>query len=177
MTPLSGVLFDWRGTLVTVLDPRDWVREALRRLGRAADDDATAVLREAIRSAAGHPDRLASPDCDTSMATHRRTYYGVFADAGLDGDLADALYAVESDPSYNEFALDVAPAIRRLAAAGVKVGVVSDIHFDLRPSLPLRGSLPRSMCSFSPMNMVSRSPTPPSSRSHSRNLAQHHRRC
>jgi hypothetical protein len=29
MTPLAGVLFDWRGTLVTVLDGCDWAREAL----------------------------------------------------------------------------------------------------------------------------------------------------
>lgn len=139
MTPLSGVLFDWRGTLVTVLDPRDWAREALNLLGRPADDGATAALWGAIRSAAGHPDRLAAPDCDTSMATHRRTYYDVFTDAGLDAELADALYAVESDPSFNEFALDAAPTIRRLAAAGMKVGVVSDIHFDLRPSFAAQG--------------------------------------
>jgi FMN phosphatase YigB (HAD superfamily) len=139
MTPLSGVLFDWRGTLVTMLDGYDWAREALNLLGRPADDDATSVLWEAIRSAAGHPDRLASPDCDTSMATHRHTYYAVFADAGLDGQLADALYAVESDPSYNEFALDVAPTIRRLAGAGIKVGVISDIHFDLRPVFAAQG--------------------------------------
>jgi len=139
MTPLSGVLFDWRGTLVTVLDPHEWARRSLNLIGRAADDDATAALWDAIRSAAGHPDRLASPDCDTSIATHRRTYYEVFTDAGLDGELADALYTFESDPSYNEFALDVAPTIRRLAAAGIKVGVISDIHFDLRPVFAAQG--------------------------------------
>lgn len=139
MTPLTGVLFDWRGTLVTVLEPHEWAREALTLLGRAADDDSTAALWDAIRSAAGHPDRLSSPECDTSKATHRRIYYDVFADAGLDADLADALYAVESDASYNEFAVDVGPTIRRLAAAGVKVGVVSDIHFDLRPVFAAQG--------------------------------------
>lgn len=139
MTPLSGVLFDWRGTLVTVLDPQDWAREALNRLGRSADDDAAAALWDAIRSAAGHPDRLASPDCDTSVATHRRIYYDVFTDAGVDADLADALYAVESDASYNEFAVDAGPTIGRLAAAGVKVGVISDIHFDLRPVFAAQG--------------------------------------
>jgi FMN phosphatase YigB (HAD superfamily) len=139
MTPLCGVLFDWRGTLVTVLDSHDWARESLNLIGRAADDDAIAVLWDAIRSAAGHPDRLASPDCDTSIATHRRTYYDVFTDAGLDGELADALYTVESDPSYNEFALDVAPTIRRLAGAGITVGVISDIHFDLRPVFAAQG--------------------------------------
>lgn len=174
MTPLSGVLFDWRGTLVTVLDGCDWAREALHLLGRPADDGATAVLWDAIRSAAGHPDRLASPDCDTSMATHRRTYYAVFADAGFNGELADALYAVESDPSFNEFALDVAPTIRRLAGAGINVGVISTSIFG--QPLPLRGSIPRSMNTFSPTNTVSRSPTLPSLRLRSRRLAQRRRK-
>jgi HAD superfamily hydrolase (TIGR01549 family) len=129
-----GVLFDWRGTLVTGLYPHDWVREALLRLDRDVDDGLVAQVWTAIRTAAGQPDRLAAPNVDTSAVTHRHVYYAVFADAGLDSDLADALYDIESDPSYNLFAVDVAPTLRRLAAAGSKIGVISDIHFDLRPT-------------------------------------------
>ena len=139
MTDVSAVLFDWRGTLVTVLSTRDWMREALRLAGRPADDRSAADLWSAIEAAAGQPDRLSAPDCDTGAAIHRRIYYGVFADAGLDDELADALYAVESDASYNQFAVDAAPTIRRLTAAGVAVGVLSDIHFDLRPVFVAQG--------------------------------------
>jgi FMN phosphatase YigB (HAD superfamily) len=131
---VRGVLFDWRGTLVTGLSPHDWVREALLRLDRDGDNGLVAEVLSAIRAAAGQPDRLAGPNADTSAVIHRCIYYDVFADAGLDSDLADALYAVESDPSFNLFAVDVAPTLRRLAAAGSKIGVISDIHFDLRPA-------------------------------------------
>lgn len=55
------------------------------------------------------------------------------ADAGLDDDLSDALYAVESDPRHNHFADDVAETLRLVTARGLKVAILSDIHFDLRP--------------------------------------------
>ena len=41
---------------------------------------------------------------------------------------------MESDPSLNHFADDVGPLLTALHAAGVRVGVLSDIHVDLRPS-------------------------------------------
>lgn len=51
----------------------------------------------------------------------------------MDAELADALYAVESDHSHNPFAQDVGPLLNALHTAGVRIGVVSDIHFDIRP--------------------------------------------
>jgi HAD superfamily hydrolase (TIGR01509 family) len=130
---MVGVLFDWRGTLVTTLSPAEWVREALRRLGR---DDSPAVVAgvvDAIVQAAGDPDRLDAPGVDCDREVHRAAYFGVFADADLDAELARALYAVESDPAGNPFAVDVVPVLRAISAHGIRVGVVSDIHFDLRP--------------------------------------------
>ncbi|WP_228541420.1 hypothetical protein [Nocardia sp. XZ_19_369] len=102
--PIQAVIFDWRGTLVSGLDPHGWTREALRRSGRERDDHATAALWQAIEMAAGRPDRLGGPHVDITAALHKDTYYAVFADAGLDTEIADALYAVESDPTYNPFA-------------------------------------------------------------------------
>jgi FMN phosphatase YigB (HAD superfamily) len=64
---------------------------------------------------------------------------GVFADAGLDSELAEALYAVESDPRHNPFALDVRHTLEALGTRGVRVAVVSDIHFDLRPVFDAAG--------------------------------------
>ncbi|QTR02278.1 HAD family hydrolase, partial [Saccharothrix algeriensis] len=77
--------------------------------------------------------RLDLPGVDADTALHRETYYAVFADAGLDADLADALYEVESDPTFNPFAVDVAATLSALRANGFRVGVLSDIHFDVRP--------------------------------------------
>ena len=48
-------------------------------------------------------------------------------------ELAEALYAAESDVAANPFADDVGELFEGLRRAGVRVGVVSDIHVDLRP--------------------------------------------
>src|SRR4051795_4954160 len=107
-----AVLFDWRGTLATTLDEQAWATEALRRLGR--DDDAAALAARLATIA----DRLDAPGVDTDAALHRRTYLDALATLGVDDDLAEALYAVESDPALNVFADDAVSALRVLCAAG-----------------------------------------------------------
>lgn len=139
MTDLRAVVFDWRGTLVTGLDARGWVREALRLLGRDSAGESVDRLCRAIKDAAGEPDRLDAPGVDSDRARHRDTYYSVFADAGLDSELADALYAVESDPSQNRFAVDVHSTLHAVAEHDCAIAVLSDIHFDLRPVFQVAG--------------------------------------
>jgi FMN phosphatase YigB (HAD superfamily) len=129
---LRAVIFDWRGTLVLTPTFRGWVAEALRRIGRDTGQVAEVV-------AALDVDRLDVPGVDADAALHRETYYGAFRDAGFDAELADSLYAVESDPAFNPFAVDAGPTVRKLHAAGVRIGVLSDIHFDIRPAF---GDLP-----------------------------------
>jgi FMN phosphatase YigB (HAD superfamily) len=139
MNQFRAVLFDWRGTLVTTLSPEGWVAAALKQLGRDHDDEIVGEIWAAIASAAGHPDRLDAPGVDSNAAFHRATYYGVFADAGLDAEISDALYAVESDPAYNPFALDAVATLRAAAQRGCRIGIISDIHFDLRPAFAAEG--------------------------------------
>lgn len=133
MTDLRAVVFDWRGTLVTTLAAEEWVGEALALLGRDRDADSVAQVLTAISRADGEPSRLEADGVDCDARRHRDTYYAVFSDAGLDDDLSDALYAVESDPRHNHFADDVAETLRWVAARGCRVAILSDIHFDLRP--------------------------------------------
>jgi FMN phosphatase YigB (HAD superfamily) len=109
---------------------------ALRRLGR---DERPGAVWDAISAAAGDPNRLDAPGIDADRDVHRETYYAVFADADLDAELADALYAVESDPRCNPFAVDAAPVLRAIAHRGIRIGVLSDIHFDLRPAFAAAG--------------------------------------
>lgn len=127
-----GVLLDWRGTLVVAPTYRWLVATALARVGRrAADADVERVLGALRRTDSA---RVDSPQIDTDVVEHRAAYADWFRAAGLDDDLAAALYAVESDVSLNAFARDVGPLLIALEAAGVRVGVVSDIHVDLRPT-------------------------------------------
>ncbi|MEV0341970.1 HAD family hydrolase [Nocardia sp. NPDC050713] len=130
---IRAVVFDWRGTLVSELSPTRWMQEALRRADRRHDDDAAIELLQRIRTADGHPSRLRSPQGNTSAARHAETYHAVFADAGLDSQLSKELFAVDSDPTYNHFAVDVAATLTALAEHGCKIGVLSNIHFDIRP--------------------------------------------
>jgi FMN phosphatase YigB (HAD superfamily) len=43
------------------------------------------------------------------------------------------LYVVADEPELNPFADDVGETLRALSDAGVRIGVLSDIHIDLRP--------------------------------------------
>jgi phosphoglycolate phosphatase-like HAD superfamily hydrolase len=127
-----AVLFDWRGTLVTTLDEEAWATAALRRLGR---DDHPALLAHGLARIA---DRLDAPGVDTDAARHRRAYVEALSGLGVDEDLVDALYAVESDPTLNVFADDAESTLRELCAAGLRLAVVSDIHVDVRPAFAAR---------------------------------------
>jgi FMN phosphatase YigB (HAD superfamily) len=127
-----GVLLDWRGTLV-VAPTYPWlVRTALQRLGRpAARADLDVVLAQ-LRC--GDASLVGAHDVDADAGRHRDAHAHWFATAGIDQELADALYAVESDVLANPFAADVGPLLTALSAAGVAVGVLSDIHVDIRPA-------------------------------------------
>lgn len=126
-----GVLLDWRGTLVVAPTDEWLVRTALERCARDAASSIDAVLAGLRRA---DRDRVDSSLIDTDAALHRAAYLSWFAEAGIDDELAEELYAVESDVSLNAFAGDVGPLLRTLHAAGVQIGVVSDIHVDLRPA-------------------------------------------
>ncbi|WP_220457985.1 MULTISPECIES: HAD family hydrolase [unclassified Actinotalea] len=126
-----AVLLDWRGTLAVAPTTAWLARTALRALGRDASPGAVESVVRRLRAA--DASRVDSSEIDTDVDEHQAAYLEWFAAAGLDDELADALYAAESDPSLNPFAVDVGELLRTLATAGVKLGVVSDIHVDLRP--------------------------------------------
>ena len=135
----SAVIFDWRGTLVTTPSDQEWVREALRLVGRDSAPDSVKGVLTSIRTASGVGDRLEGPGVDSDADYHRRTYLEVFHDAGCDDDLSRALYAVESDPRHNPFADDAVSTVLELRRRGVLVAVLSDIHFDVRPAFAAAG--------------------------------------
>lgn len=136
---MQAVLFDWRGTLVVPPTIEHWVTDGLRRLGRSAAPNEIAVMTERIIASSGQEDRLDAAGLDTDSRLHRTAFMGVFADAGIEGPLAEAMYASESDYGQNPFASDAAPTILALRHAGILVGIVSDIHFDVRPAFAAVG--------------------------------------
>lgn len=129
-----AVIFDWRGTLVVTPTAVEWVADAFHRLGTNSSAREIDLTVEAIRRADGPECRLDAPGLDADSALHRGTFLEVFADAGLPDDLAFALYESESDFRHNRFAGDVEESLRALKASGIQIGVLSDIHFDIRPA-------------------------------------------
>ncbi len=79
-------------------------------------------------------------DEDTSAARHRAANMLWFEKAGLDDALAEALYAFDDDADNRPLYPDAIPTLSALQALGVKVGVVSDIHLDLRLLLAQQGA-------------------------------------
>jgi HAD superfamily hydrolase (TIGR01509 family) len=135
-----AVLFDWRGTLVQDPEHAWWVTRALQSLGRPVDDAEVADIVVRLHAAQRQPEHAEADErIDTSAAFHRQASLRLFADAGVDPELADALYAVDFDPDSHPLYPDTADVLTTLHRRGVKIAVVSDIHFDLRGEFADRG--------------------------------------
>jgi HAD superfamily hydrolase (TIGR01509 family) len=135
-----AVLFDWRGTLVHDPPHEWWVARALERAGRAPEPLEVARFSDALRVAGDLPEvRAGEATCDCSLELHRAWSFDFFARAGLDDELATALYDLDFDPDAHPFYPDVLPALRALHERGCAIALVSDIHVDLRPEFVAAG--------------------------------------
>lgn len=141
---IEAVLFDFHGTLAQVEDAREWVLAAAASCGVTLERMRATILADRLLTAgraggplpARVPPRLAEvwSERDLYPHAHRAAYTGLAGavDAGIDG-FADALYERVLHPEGWVPYPDTAPTMAALRAAGVKVAVVSNIGFDLRP--------------------------------------------
>ena len=117
-----------------------WAIEGvLTALGRPASSLEVEVVLAALLAANGDDNRLDTPGMDTDAAVHQEISMAVFRDAGFDAPFAEALYAIDADFAYNLFATDARITLEALRERGIKIGVVSDIHFDVRPHFEAAG--------------------------------------
>ncbi|PZG03931.1 haloacid dehalogenase, partial [Micromonospora craterilacus] len=141
---MKAVLLDFHGTLAQVEEPRAWVLAAAAACGVQLDPVRATALADRLLTAgraggplpARVPPRLAElwADRDLYPYAHRGAYTGLAetVDAGIDG-LAEALYERLLVPEGWVPYPDTAPILAALRGAGVRVAVVSNIGFDLRP--------------------------------------------
>ena len=138
------MLFDFHGTLAQVEDPVSWVVAAAAACGHELDRGRATVLADRLVTAgrAGGPLPHRVPphlaehwaDRDLYEHSHRAAFTGLANSVPTDVEgLADALYDRLLGPDGWLPYPDTEPTLRTLHTAGIKVAVVSNIGFDIRP--------------------------------------------
>jgi HAD superfamily hydrolase (TIGR01493 family) len=124
MDGYRAVLFDWRGTLAHCPEDAWWVGRALQAIGRPVDPEVVEAAVAGLRAAAELPEVVAAERYeDCSAALHHSVTMRRFERAGLD------------DPTSHPLFPDVPEVLAAIRARGVRIALVSDIHFDLRADL------------------------------------------
>ncbi|GGP55614.1 HAD family hydrolase [Saccharothrix coeruleofusca] len=137
----DAVLFDFSGTLfddTSVLDP-----DAIAASGA---DLGGLTATEVVRSVLAHVDSPASLEarrgCDLSQEAHRAVWTRLIAESGpFAPDVVDAVYAALTDPAAWTPYPDTAVVLKALHDRGVRIGVLSNIGWDIRPALADAGVL------------------------------------
>jgi HAD superfamily hydrolase (TIGR01509 family) len=143
--PIRGVVFDFHHTLAHAGDPVVWLQEAWTNLGREGDPE-TALGPDNHAAAVAFLDqlweeaRVVDPENDRDLdpQRHREVFDRVIATApGIDLELADALYQI----MHRQWDVydDVIPVLKALREKGVRVAMLSNVGFDLSPTLARTG--------------------------------------
>ncbi|MFH8793389.1 HAD family hydrolase [Streptomyces sp. NPDC017941] len=153
----KGVLFDFSGTLFRIESTASWLRGTLAGSGLTLPDDEVARLVVALDragalpggsprvGAVGVPEHLVElwGRRDESAELHRAAYTGLARTVALpDPALVDALYERHRTPEAWRPYADAREVLRGLRTLGVRVGVVSNIGWDLRPVFDAHGLAP-----------------------------------
>lgn len=133
MTPIKAVLFDWGDTLFYSPRADEVIVAYAREHGVTVTAEAAAALWKRFWDAGKTPEEHAKGR-DLSEAAHRSVWTALFAPADdLVPGLAHALYEQVMHPSTWRPYPDTEWILRELRARGLKIGIVSNIAFDLRP--------------------------------------------
>jgi FMN phosphatase YigB (HAD superfamily) len=138
---VRAALFDFSGTLFRLEQDESWLADVTDRDGRALDLEAQAELMRRMTAPTGQVSQLgpeyqhAWDNRDLDPVLHRKIYLEVLRTSGVTRlSEAEALYGRLVDPDCWTPYPDTPEALRRLKAAGYKIGVISNIAFDIRPA-------------------------------------------
>lgn len=135
----TAVLFDFAGTLfddTAVLTPAGLVECVRARGGRLGLEQAADVIGQVL-GYADAPDRAdAKVGSDLSADAHRRTWTRLIAESGpWPEPIVDGFYDRLTDNGAWRPYPDVGSVLATLAGRGVRLGLVSNIGWDIRPAL------------------------------------------
>lgn len=139
----KAVILDWSGTLVVPIwgpsrdgQPKggEWIARALSRIGRDSSDAEVQRISAAMVATEQRPAIAEALVRGDLSAREFDSAFALWSEAaGIDDALAGSLLVENVNPEGAQFAVDTARTLSALKAAGVRVAVLSDIHFDLRP--------------------------------------------
>jgi HAD superfamily hydrolase (TIGR01509 family) len=145
VSQFRAVLFDAGDTLIRLSGSGETLlHEAAAGLGASLDPDAAAGTWQRVLDRSSTAEELAKGR-DLSTTRHREVWTELYAAAGCDRlapGLSDAIYArTVSADSWEAFP-DTVPTLRAVRDRGLRIGVVSDTGFDLRPAMDQLGISP-----------------------------------
>ncbi|WP_189208691.1 MULTISPECIES: HAD family hydrolase [Actinokineospora] len=136
---IRGVLFDFSSTLFRLEPDVSW----LDGTGLDGHEQTEIMVQLTLGPSRHLPDDLRADwdRRDLDPETHRRVYLAAYRAAGMDvvPGLVEQVYAKMIDPASWKPYPDTAAAVRAVRDAGLPVGVLSNIAWDIRPTLELHG--------------------------------------
>ncbi|TQM10747.1 HAD family hydrolase [Pseudonocardia kunmingensis] len=142
---IKGVLFDFSGTLFRIENTHQWLSAVLEETGTVLPPAEVTRLAQELERAGALPGGTAPrvvpaplvelwATRDESAERHRGAYTGLARQVALpEPRLYDALYERHMSPAAWRPYPDAADVLRVLQRRGVRVGVISNIGWDLRP--------------------------------------------
>ncbi|WP_413755747.1 HAD family hydrolase [Streptomyces sp. MMBL 11-3] len=135
--PVRAVLFDFGGTLFQMGTYADRIRSALGR--RVGDPEMDRIL-DGLETGLTDPGVVeAQRGRDVSSRAHRRAFTAWYASVPALAPYADVLYEQLRAPEHWVPYADTGATLARLAGAGIALGVVSDVGWDLRATFAHHG--------------------------------------
>lgn len=139
-------MFDFSGTLFRLEQNSNWLADLTTPDGAPLDVEAQTELMRRMTAPTGQVVELSEEyqyaweNRDLDPALHRKIYLEVLRKSGVaHADQAQALYSRLIDPTEWTPYPDTESALKDTAAKGIRVGVLSNIAFDIRPAFATRG--------------------------------------
>lgn len=144
MSSFRAVLFDAGDTLIRLSGSGGLLHEAAATLGATLDPGEAGRAWRRVLARSSTAEELAKGR-DLSAARHREVWTALYTEAGCDRltpGLSEALYALTVSADSWEAFPDTVPTLAAVREKGLRIGVVSDTGFDLRPAMDLLGVTP-----------------------------------
>ncbi|TNC28010.1 HAD family hydrolase [Amycolatopsis alkalitolerans] len=143
---IRAVMFDFSGTLFRLEQNESWLHHLTDAEGEPLDLEAQTELMRRMTAPTGKVVELSEEyqyaweNRDLDPALHRKIYLEVLRRSGVPkAEQAEALYGRLVDPGEWTPYPDTEAALKDCAGKGIKVGVLSNIAFDIRPAFTRRG--------------------------------------